>query len=79
MSAGERIPCHLHGRPGAEVHPGTGVGLGRKSICKEGPASVSRKKRTKNVSCYREWFLCGTNPGGPVCVDNVMVKLPSSE
>lgn len=37
MSAGERIPRHLHCRPGAEVYPGTGVGLGRKDICQEGP------------------------------------------
>lgn len=37
MSAGEWIPCHLHCRPGAKIYPGTGVGLGRKDICKEGP------------------------------------------
>lgn len=45
MSAGERVPRHLHCGPGAEVHPGTGVGLGRKSIGEEGPAQVSRKDR----------------------------------
>lgn len=76
MSAGERILGHLHCRPGAEVHPGTGVGLRRKSICKEGPAEVSGKKRTQ-ISYCREWFLCGTNTGGLVCVENLMVKLTS--
>lgn len=78
MSAGERIPGHLHCRPGAAVRPGTGVGLGRKNICQGGPAKVSRKKRTK-ISCYRDWFLCGANTGGSVCVENLMVKLASGE
>lgn len=62
MSAGERIPGHLHCRPGAEVHPGTGVGLGRKYICQEGPAKVNREDKDlmlqRMVSVwYKYWWL----------------------